>query len=46
MNMKKILTIGLAAIACVTLGAFKAYAAVPPPDSDKVNVLYDVPQYM
>lgn len=38
MNMKKIFTIGIAAIACVTLGAFKAFASAPPSHSDKVTV--------
>ena len=38
MNVKKVFTIGLAAIACVTLGAFKAFASAPPSHSDKVTV--------
>lgn len=38
MNMKKFLAIGIAALSCITLGAFKAYASAPPPHSDKVTV--------
>ncbi len=38
MNMKKIFTVGIAALACLTFGAFKAYAYAPPHNSDKVAV--------
>ncbi len=38
MNVKKVFTIGLATIACITLGAFKAFASAPPSHSDKVTV--------
>ncbi len=38
MNIKKIFALGIAALACVTFGAFKAYATSPPPKSDLVTV--------